>query len=94
MNKKVLIVDNDADCLEIMRDALICYGFDVQAEDGRSDVIKAVDGFLPDVVLIDYLLDGINGGEWCAQLKRDAYRYQLPVIIVSAHSKVINSLGD
>lgn len=50
--------------------------------------------FKPDLVLLDYLLPGINGGELCGQIKRHQAFSKIPVIIYSAYPKVLTSLGD
>lgn len=47
----------------------------------------------PDPVMLDYLLGDINGGEYCVQLKKEARTKHLPVIMLSAHQRVIDSLG-
>jgi len=53
-----------------------------------------MEDFKPDIVLVDYLLPGINGGELCAQLKRDPSTKHIPVVIFSAYSQVLLSLGS
>ena len=47
--------------------------------------------FNPDLVLVEFLLPGINGGEICYQLKN--LNNYVPVIIMSTHKKVFRSLG-
>jgi CheY-like chemotaxis protein len=50
--------------------------------------------YRPDIVILDYILNGINGGELCHQIKMNRHTAQLPVVIMSAYPKVLQSLGD
>lgn len=55
----------------------------INVNDGRYHIrplLSLVAGQQPDLILIDYLLIGINGGELCRQVKRDARTCHLPVI--------------
>ena len=91
--KRVLIVDNDPGVLDIMQEALSYEGLQVTCVDGANDIFKLIDQHKPDLLMIDYLLDGINGGELCHQLKENAETRHLPVIIMSAYPRVLLSLG-
>jgi len=94
MPKSLLVIDNDPACLEMTTEALQYHDFKVQADTGRGDILHRIRESKPDLLLIDYLLDGVNGGEICAQLKKDDRYNALPVIIFSAYPKVLQSLGD
>jgi CheY-like chemotaxis protein len=45
-------------------------------------------------VLLDYILNGVNGGEVCHVIKNNPKTAAIPVIIVSGYSKLLFSLGD
>lgn len=94
MQKKVLVIDNDNAILDVMVEALNYEGFEVTAVTGTENIIALVNEARPDVVIIDYLLDGINGGELCHQIKSSEKNGGLPVIIFSAYPRVLQSLGD
>lgn len=94
MNKRVLILDNDKDVLDILQEVFTSSGFDVKAIDESVNVFEEVNTYKPDVVLLDYILNGINGGEICHQLKTNKATSNMPVVIVSAHNRVIQSLGN
>lgn len=93
MIKRVLILDNDPDVLDAMQEVLNYSGFEVKAIEETNDIFSVIDGFQPDVVLVDYILNGINGGEICHLIKSNPKTSHLPVIILSAYPRVINSLG-
>jgi DNA-binding response OmpR family regulator len=93
MLKRVLIFDDDKDVLDVMQEALTFEGFEVYTIDYTEDIFRELNHYKPDILLIDYLLQGINGGEICCQIKRNPVTSALPVMILSAYPRVIGSLG-
>jgi DNA-binding response OmpR family regulator len=93
MSKRILILDNDPGVLNVMQDILNYEGFDVKTLADTDDIFRWINDYNPDLVMLDYLLDGINGGEICAQIKKNPQTSGLPVIIISAYSRVLLSLG-
>ena len=91
--KKVLLLDNDEGVLDVMQEALNYEGFQVKAIEDTDNIFQVIDGFDPDLVILDYILSGINGGEICHQIKANPKTTDLPVIIMSAYPRVIRSLG-
>jgi DNA-binding response OmpR family regulator len=91
--KHVLILDNDPDVLDIMQEALTYEGIDVTCVDEGNDILQLINRHKPDLLMVDYLLDGINGGELCHQVKTNPETCDLPVIIMSAYPRVLLSLG-
>ena len=94
MVKRLLIIDNDDDVLEIMQEVFIYEGFEVKILQSAENIFKEIAAYKPDIVMLDYILDGINGGEICHQIKSNSDTSNLPVIIVSAYPRVLNSLGN
>lgn len=90
---KVLIVDNDNDILDVMYEAFSYEGFLVSGFVETDNIFPIITTVKPDIIILDYLLNGINGGEICHQIKTTATTAQLPVIIMSAYPNVVNSLG-
>ena len=93
MIKRVLILDNDPDVLDAMQEVLNYSGFEVKTIEETNDIFEIINNFKPDVILVDYILNGINGGEICHLIKASPRPSHLPVIILSAYPRVINSLG-
>jgi len=92
--KRVLILDNDPDVLDVMNEALTYEGFDVVCFSETDDAIALVKKHDPDLLIIDYILSGINGGELCRQVKTNKLTADLPVVLVSAYPRVLQSSGD
>jgi DNA-binding NtrC family response regulator len=92
-NKRVLIVDDDADMCEILQTIFTYEGIDVSLSDGCDNIIDVINDCHPHVVMLDYLLKGVNGGELCHQVKTSAKWGHIPVAIISAYPRVLQSLG-
>ena len=80
----ILAVDDDAYNLAVVRDFLTGYNYSVLvAEDGESAVSRA-DYALPDLILLDIMMPGIDGYETCRRLKQQESTGEIPVIFMSA----------
>jgi len=93
-SKNILIIENDEGLVELLEELFSYEGYQVRCYREAGDIFSLMEDFTPDIVLIDYLLPGINGGELCAQLKREPSTKHIPVIIFSAYSQVLLSLGS
>ncbi len=93
MQKRILVIDNDQDILEAVEAALTMENYSVETSPIVEDIFEMIREKKPDLILIDYLLYGINGGELCHMIKSEPTTSHLPVIIFSAYPKVIQSLG-
>jgi CheY-like chemotaxis protein len=92
--KHVLIIDNDPEVLNVLKDILNYDGYLVTAKQDVQDILSEISLCQPDLILIDYLLNGINGGELCGMIKRNEATSHLPVVLISAYGKILNSLGN
>ena len=94
MPKKILILDDNEDILDMMKVALEDEGHEVECLANTDDIYKTIDSIKPNVVILDYILSGINGGELCHQIKTNPATAHIPVIMVSGHQRVLESLGN
>lgn len=82
--KEILVVEDEADILEVIRFNLVRENFVVSIATDGAQALKAITRSRPDLVLLDLMLPGIDGLELCRQLKRDAQTATIPVIMVTA----------
>jgi DNA-binding response OmpR family regulator len=80
-NKKVLIVDDDPDTVELIKRILRLSDFDVVSARNGMDAISIVEKIQPDIVLLDLMMPEIDGR---TTLKKLRELTQSPVIVVSA----------
>lgn len=80
----VLVVDDDPDLRALARIQLDDSGFDViQAANGR-ECLALASTHSPDVILLDIMMPGMNGGEVLTALSGDPVTKDIPVVFVSA----------
>ncbi len=80
----VLVIDDEADLIELVRYNLEKEGFEVVgAYDGESGLSTAVKR-RPDVILIDLMLPGIDGLEVCRTLRAGSGTSHIPLIMLTA----------
>jgi CheY-like chemotaxis protein len=89
LKKKVLILDDDLDILQICAIILQKKGFDVKTLNHSNDVWEQVKKYLPDVILMDNWIPGVGGIEATQSLKSDPELQNIPVIFFSANSNVV-----
>ena len=88
MAKRVLILDDDLDILQICTIVLKKKGFDVQTLNSSNRVLEQVKSYQPDVILMDNWIPGPGGIEATKTLKLDESTQDIPVIFFSANSNV------
>ena len=91
---KVLVIEDDPSIREVLGELFNDAGYASKFLPETFDIVEEVLAFKPDLVLLDYMLPTINGGELCSQLKNNLDTSCIPVVIYSAFSKVLFSLGD
>ncbi|NOT34601.1 MAG: response regulator [Candidatus Eisenbacteria bacterium] len=83
---RILVVDDEADLVAVLRFGLEAEGFDVcEAGDGEAG-LKAAREQKPDLMLLDLMLPKLDGYKVCRALKFDERYRALPIIILSARS--------
>lgn len=83
MSKKILIIDDDRDILELITLILEEKGFDVVASVSGNILDKVLE-INPDLILLDDWLEDLNGHELCCSLKGNPETTHMPVILISA----------
>jgi DNA-binding response OmpR family regulator len=84
--KRILVVDDDKDILQVVQIVLQLQGYDTMLSWKGEETLKNVNSFSPDVILLDVNLGSTNGMTICTQLKSDSKTHDIPVIMFSAHS--------
>lgn len=85
--KKIFIADDDPDILEILSLMLRTNRYNVQASTNANDIFKYQED-LPDLILLDIWMSGLDGREICKRLKENKLTKKIPVIFVSANSNI------
>ena len=81
---KITIIEDEEDIRHLLFYNLEKEGYSVSGYESGEDGLAGVRENMPDLVLLDLMLPGIDGMEDCRQLKQDATTRDIPVIIISA----------
>ena len=86
LKKTVLVIDDEKDLIELVRYNMEREGFEVRgALDGEAGLALALQE-LPDVVLVDVMLPGIDGLEVCRRLRSESRTSRIPLIMLTART--------
>ena len=84
---KILLVDDQPTNLKLLRQALEPAGYNIlAAADGERCLVIAKRA-IPDLILLDVMMPGIDGFATCRQLKQDPATVQIPVLFITARTE-------
>jgi len=86
MNKRILVVEDQEDNRQILRDLLGSAGYDMfEAEDGEV-ALGAAKTHRPDLILMDIQLPLVDGYEATRRIKADPELKSIPIIVVTSYA--------
>lgn len=88
---KVLVVDDEPDVIEVVN---LCFGLrwpdaDVVSARSGEEALKAIEQDVPELVLLDIVLPGMDGFEVCQEIRRIS---DVPVVMVSARDSEVDKV--
>jgi two-component system, cell cycle response regulator DivK len=86
--KRILLVDDYPDALEIWGLYLRSLGFDVVTADDGLKAVEQAHQTLPDIIVLDLELPGITGFEAAVRLRQDPQTAAIPLIAATGYSHV------
>ena len=84
-SKKILVVEDDQDILELYEYIYSYEGYEVMGSATGIDLSALIDTFRPGLVILDVDLGELNGAELCRAIKTDPATSQIVVFLVSAN---------
>lgn len=88
----VLIVDDNPDNLRLLAEMLTDEGYKARPAPSGALALTSVQSTLPDLVLLDIRMPGMDGYEVCQRLKADKKTRHIPVLFISGLSEVTNKI--
>ncbi len=82
--EKILVVDDEADILELIRHNLAREGYQVMCAVSGESALKKARTEQPDLIVLDLMLPGIDGLEVARKLKGDNSTRSIPIIMLTA----------
>jgi PAS domain S-box-containing protein len=81
---RVMIVDDHADAREALRSVLANEGYEIFEASSGAEVLATARHIVPDVILLDVMMPGMDGNEVCRAIRRDTELSEIPVVMVTA----------
>ena len=85
--KRILIIEDDRDIVELVRYNLASEGFDVNSSSDGSAGLAQVRKSPPDLLLLDLMLPKMPGLEVCKEIRRDSALNRLPILMLTARGE-------
>jgi two-component system alkaline phosphatase synthesis response regulator PhoP len=83
----ILIVEDDRDIAELVQRYLVRAGHTANLVAAGDQALAAIEERLPDLVILDLMLPGLDGVEVCRRLRRAQETRALPIIMLTARSE-------
>jgi DNA-binding response OmpR family regulator len=94
MKKKIFILEKDEGILEIVSYVLADEGYDIKALTTEDGIFEHIEIYSPDAILLDIVSPSEIGTEICRKLKVNAKTKHIPVIVLSTHSKITETIKE
>ena len=88
MAEKILIVDDDLQTTALLESLVKLNGYEPTAVNLSRNAIQVATAINPDLIILDIMMESINGIELCKLIKADEALKNIPVIMVSALSDI------
>ena len=85
--KTILIVDDSPTERHVLSELLKKAGYEVIASDSGEDSIQKAKALLPDLILMDIVMPGLNGFQATRVISRDEVTKDIPIIICTTKSQ-------
>ncbi len=88
----ILVIDDTRDNLRLLSKLLIDNGFYVRPVTDGKKALSAIQGQLPDLILLDIMMPDMDGYEVCRRLQADERTRDVPVIFISALNETFDKV--
>jgi len=84
---RLLLVDDDPGLRELLRTTFEIFDLELDEADSAAMAARRISARKPDVIVLDVLMPGIDGIEYCAKLKRDPQTRDIPVVLLTGSER-------
>ncbi|MBI1388337.1 MAG: response regulator [bacterium] len=85
--KRILVVDDEEDILELVEYNLAKNGYDVTCVTSGEEALECARRNGPDLILLDLMLPGVDGLEVCRRLRNDGDPLDVPIVMLTARGE-------
>lgn len=83
MAKKILIIEDEEILLDLLKDKLEDFGYEIYSAKDGEEGLKAIRDIVPDLILLDIIMPKMSGFEVMEAMQKDPSIKDIPVIIIS-----------
>lgn len=88
----ILVVDDNPTNIQVLFDVLSEFGYRVAIAKSGEAALQRLQSYLPDIILLDVMMPGIDGFETCQRLKANPATQAIPVIFMTALSDSVDKV--
>lgn len=88
----ILVVDDNPTNIQVLFDVLNASDYEVAVAKSGESALKRLQNYLPDLILLDVMMPGIDGFETCRRLKTNSETRDIPVIFMTALSDSVDKV--
>jgi DNA-binding response OmpR family regulator len=93
MRKKILVVDDDPDLIELISFNLKHAGYSIGTASNGVDAIKKTHSLSPDLIVLDIMMPELDGFAVCEILRRDTQTASIPIMMLTAISSELGRMA-
>jgi DNA-binding response OmpR family regulator len=93
MRKKILVVDDDAELVELLSFNLKQAGYAIGTASNGVEAIKKARSLAPDLILLDVMMPELDGFAVCEILRRDSATASIPIMLLTALSSELGRMA-
>jgi two-component system cell cycle response regulator DivK len=86
MSKRILVVEDQEDNMQILRDVLVSADFEISEAQNGEEALAAVAKQRPDLILMDIQLPIMDGYEATRRIKADSATRSIPIIAITSYA--------
>lgn len=87
MDKKILIVEDEENLVELLRFRLEANGYKVETAYNGEEGLEKIKKIKPDIVVLDVMMPKMHGYEVCKLAKKNEATRNIPIIMLTAHTQ-------
>jgi two-component system phosphate regulon response regulator PhoB len=92
LSQKIAIVEDEPDIAEVLEYNLEREGFETYTVLRGDTALEAIRAEVPDLILLDLMLPGLDGLELCRMLKREGATSHVPVVMLTAKGEEVDRI--
>jgi two-component system, OmpR family, alkaline phosphatase synthesis response regulator PhoP len=93
MRKKILVVDDDAELIELISFNLKQAGYTVETAVDGAAAIKKARSMVPDLIVLDVMMPELDGFAVCEILRRETTTASIPILMLTAISSELGRMA-